>query len=128
MSEQQEVNLDIALMFKVLYDTPTGEVSLTVMGCTDGAVARGVKYQIGHRPMGGDVTRSDVMSLDTVMETETKAPVLDGDALYVWIVDTDGRELAVSKIDEAKWPRDASPTTIETKSYWLNVPPENLAR
>jgi hypothetical protein len=32
----------------------------------------------------------------------------------------------VSKIDETKWPRDATPTTVQAKSYWLSVPSQNL--
>jgi hypothetical protein len=128
VSEQTEKIPDIALMFRVLYDTPTGDVSLTVTGYTADAAARGVKCQIGHRPAGGAEQRSDLMSLDAVMKTETKAPVLDGDALYVHLIDTDGREIAVSKIDETKWPRDATPTTVQAKSYWLSVPSQNLVR
>ena len=128
VSEQAEKIPDIALMFRVLYDTPTGDVSLTVTGYTADAAARGVKCQIGHRPAGGAEQRSDLMSLDAVMETETKAPVLDGDALYVHLIDADGREIAVSKIDETKWPRDATPTTVQAKSYWLSVPSQNLVR
>jgi hypothetical protein len=126
VSEQAEKNPDIALMFRVLYDTPTGDVKLTVTGYTDDAAARGVQCQIGHRPAGGAEQRSELMSLDAVLETEPQAPVLDGDALYVHLIDTDGREIAVSKIDETKWPRDATPTTVQAKSYWLSVPSQNL--
>jgi hypothetical protein len=126
VSEQAEKNPDIALMFRVLYDTPTGDVKLTVTGYTDDAAARGVQCQIGHRPAGGAEQRSELMSLDAAMETETQASVLDGDALYVHLIDTDGREIAVSKIDETKWPRDATPTTVQAKSYWLSVPSQNL--
>ena len=128
MSEHEETSQDVAVRFKVLYDTPTGDVCMTVTGYTDGAATRGVKCQIGHRPMGGEIQLREPLSLDAVMETETKAPVLDGDALYLWILDTDGRNLAVSKIDETKWPRDATPATVQAKSYWLSVPPHNLAR
>ena len=128
VSEQAEKNPDIALMFQVLYDTPAGDVSLTVTGYTEDAAARGVQCQIGHRPAGGAEQRSELMSLDAVMQTETKAPVLNGDALYVHLIDTDGREIAVSKIDETKWPRDATPTTVQAKSYWLSVPTQNLVR
>jgi hypothetical protein len=126
VSEQAEKNPDIALIFRVLYDTPTGDVKLTVTGYTDDAAARGVQCQIGHRPAGGAEQRSELMSLDEAMETETQAPVLDGDALYVHLIDTEGREIAVSKIDETKWPRDATPTTVQAKSYWLSVPSQNL--
>ncbi len=128
MSQSQERAPDVVIMFQVLYDTPTGDVCLTVLGYTSDAAARGVQCQIGHRPSGGAEQRSAPMSLDAVMETETRAAVLDGDALYLRVLDTDGHDLAVSKIDEAKWPRDATPTTVQTKSYWLYVPPQNLAR
>jgi hypothetical protein len=126
VSEQTEKNPDIALLFRVLYDTPAGDARLTVTGYTEDAAARGVKCQLGHRPAGGAEQRSELMSLDAVLETETQAPVLDGDALYVHLIDTDGREIAVSKIDETKWPRDATPTTVQAKSYWLSVPSQNL--
>ena len=122
VSEQAEKIPDIALMFRVLYDTPTGDVSLTVTGYTADAAARGVKCQIGHRPAGGAEQRSDLMSLDAAMETETKAPVLDGDALYVHLIDREGRDLSVARIDEARWPRDARPTTVKAVSYWLYAP------
>lgn len=128
VSEHEEITEDVAVMFKVLYDTPTGDVSMTVTGYTEGAAARGIKCQIGHRPVGGEIEFLEPMCLDVVMETEIKAPVLDGDALYLWLLDTDGKNLAVSKIDEAKWPRDATPTTVEAKSYWLSVPEQNLVR
>jgi hypothetical protein len=128
VSEQTEKNPDIALLFRVLYDTPAGDARLTVTGYTEDAAARGVKCQLGHRPAGGAEQRSELMSLDAVLETETQAPVLDGDALYVHLIDTDGREIAVSKIDETKWPRDATPTTVQAKSYWLSVPSQNLVR
>lgn len=113
-------------MFQVLYDTPTGEATLIVKGYTSDAETYGVRCQIGYRPVGEAEERSEPMSLDEVMDTETRGAVLDGDALYLHLLDPDGRDIAVSKIDEVKWPRDATPTTVQTKSYWLNVPPENL--
>jgi len=33
-----------------------------------------------------------------------------------------GRDLTATKIDEARWPREAGPTTVKTVSYWLFVP------
>jgi hypothetical protein len=75
----------------------------------------------------GDVERrSAPLSLTDVIQTETQAAVLDGENLYLRIIDQEGRDLAVSKIDEARWPRDATPSTVKTVSYWLSVPPENL--
>ena len=127
MSEHPDKSPDIAVMFEVHYDTPSGDVCMKVTGFTDDAQAHGVKCQIGYRPSGEAEQRSEPMSLDDVMEIETKAAVLDGEALYLRIVDATGRDLAVSKIDEVKWPRDASPTTVQTKAYWLNVPSKNLA-
>ena len=63
VSEQAEKIPDIALMFRVLYDTPTGDVSLTVTGYTTDAAARGVKCQIGHRPAGVAAGRESVPAL-----------------------------------------------------------------
>jgi hypothetical protein len=101
---------------------------MKVTGYTRDAAERGVRCQIGFRPAGGDATRHASLGLDDVMSTEARAAVLDGDALYLWVVDAAGRDLAVSKIDEAKWPHDAGPNTVQTKSYWLNVPSERFAR
>ncbi len=128
MSEQQINEIDVAIRFEVLYDTPSGDVRMKVTGYTHDAAEQGVRCQIAYRPAGGDAERYASQGLDDILGTEAKAAVLDGDALYLWVVDTEGRDLAVSKIDETKWPRDADPTTIETKSYWLNVPPERFAR
>jgi hypothetical protein len=128
VSEQQVSEIDVAIRFEVLYDTPTGDVCMKVTGYTSDAAKQGVRCQIGFRPAGGDSTRDAPLGLDDVMATEARAAVLDGDALYLWVIDAEGRDLAVSKIDETKWPRDANPTTVQTKSYWLNVPPERFAR
>jgi hypothetical protein len=126
VSENLAIEADIAVLFEVLYDTPTGCVRLKVKGYTHDAAARGVRCQVSHRPAGGAEARCAPMSLDEVMQTEATAAVLDGDALYLRILDTDGRDLAVSKIDETKWPREATPQTVGTKSYWLHVPLRNL--
>ena len=119
---------DIAVRFQVLYDTPKGDVLLTVQGYTHDAAVCGVKCQIGYRPAGGSEQRSALLSLDAALETEMRAAVLEGDALYVRIINADGRDLAVSKIDETKWPFDATSTTVKAKSYWLSVPPQKLAQ
>ena len=128
MSEQQVNEIDVAIRFEVLYDTLSGDVCLKVTGYTSDAAKQGVRCQIGFRPAGGDATRDAPLELDDVLATEARAAVLDGDALYLWVIDTEGRDVAVSKIDETKWPHDANPTTVQTKSYWLNVPPERFAR
>jgi hypothetical protein len=127
VSENSEIGADIAVLFEVLYDTPTGCVRMKVKGYTNDAAARGVKCQVSRRRAGGAEERCAPMGLDEVLQTEATAAVLDGDALYLRIIDTDGRDLAVSKIDETKWPREATPRTVETKSYWLTVPLRNLA-
>lgn len=126
VSEHQETGTDIAVLFEVLYNTPTGCVRMKVKGYTRDAAARGVRCQVGHRPSGGVEARFAPMPLDEAMQSEATATVLDGDALYLRIIDPDGRDLAVSKIDETQWPREATPMTIETKSYWLTVPLRNL--
>lgn len=132
MSEQQanvNVNeIDVAIRFEVLYDTPKGDVCMKVTGYTRDAAHQGVRCQIGFRPAGGDSRRDEPLGREDVMQTEAKAAVLDGDALYLWVIDAEGRDLAVSKIDETKWPHNANPMTVQTKSYWLNVPPKRFAR
>jgi hypothetical protein len=128
VSEQQVNEVDVAIRFEVLYDTPRGDVCMKVTGYTRDAVKQGVRCQIGFRPAGGDSTRDAPLGLDDVMETEARAAVLEGEALYLWVVDAEGRDLAVSKIDETRWPHDAHPTTVQTKSYWLNVPSERFTR
>ena len=125
-AKHQETELDVAVMFQVCYDTPAGDARLTITGYTSDAVAYGVRCQFAHRPSGEDVQRSMPMGLEESVNQERRAPVLDGDALYLYVVDAHGHDLAVSKIDEAKWPVDATPTTVRTKSYWLYVPAKNL--
>jgi hypothetical protein len=124
--ENLETEPDIAVLFEVLYDTPTGRVRMKVKGYTRDAEVRGVRCQLSHRPAGGAECRSAPMRLDEILSTEATAAILDGDALYLRILDTDGRDLAVSKIDETRWPREATPTTVETKLYWLQVPLRTL--
>jgi hypothetical protein len=128
VTEAQHTQEDIAVMFQVLYDTPKGTVSLKVLNYTQDAAVRGVKCQIGHRAVGDVERRSVPMSLQEAMQAEASAAVLEGENLYLRLVDKDGRDLAVSKIDEARWPRDATPTTVKTVAYWLMVPPGQTSR
>ncbi len=122
MPANQDAPADIAVIFQVLYDTPQGTVRLTVQDYTQAAAAQGVKCQIGHRQVGDIERRSAPLSLEEATRTEATAVALDGEALYLRLVDSTGRDLAVTKIDEARWPRDAGPTTVKTVSYWLFVP------
>ena len=118
----QDAPADIAVIFQVLYDTPQGTVRLTVQDYTQAAAAQGVKCQIGHRKVGDIERRSPPLSLEEATRPAATAAALDGEALYLRLVDSTGRDLAVSKIDEARWPGDAGPTTVKTVSYWLFVP------
>ena len=122
MPANQNAPADIAVLFQVLYDTPQGTVRLTVQDYTPAAAAQGVKCQIGYRKMGDIERRSAPLSLEEATRTAATAAALDGDALYLRLVDSTGHDLAVTKIDEARWPRDAGPTTVQTVSYWLFVP------
>ena len=112
----------IAVIFQVLYDTPQGTARLSVRDYTQAACTQGVQCQLGHRKVGESERRSEPLSLDAATHTEVAAAVLDGEALYVRLLDHTGRDLAATKIDEARWPRDAIPTTVKTVSYWLFVP------
>ena len=125
MTEAQ-APMDITLVFEVTYDTPQGTVAMKVLNYTEDAVKRGVRCQIGHRAVGEMEKRSAPISLEEALQVETTAAVLDGENLYLRLIDHDGRDLAVSKIDEARWPRDATPTTVKTVAYWLSVPPDRL--
>ena len=122
MPANQDAPADIAVLFQVLYDTPQGTIRMTVQDYTSAAAEQGVRCQIGHRKPGDIERRSPPLSLDEATRTEASAAALDGEALYLRLVDSAGRELAVTKIDEARWPRDAGPTTVKTVSYWLFVP------
>jgi hypothetical protein len=113
---------DIAVIFEVLYDTPQGTAQLVVKDYTQLAAERGVRCQIGHRRAGAAEQRSVPLPLDEVLKVETSAAVLDGESLYVRLIDQNGHDLAATKIDEARWPRDATPTTVKTVAYWLFVP------
>ena len=122
MPANQNAPADIAVLFQVLYDTPQGTVCLSVQDYTQAAAVQGVQCQIGHRKVGDIERRSTPLSLEEATRTEATAAALDGEALYLRLVDSTGRDLAVTKIDEARWPRDAGPTTVKTMSYWLFVP------
>ena len=122
MPANQDAPAEIAVIFAVLYDTPQGTVRLTVRDYTQAAAEQGIKCQIGHRKAGEMERRSPPLSLEEATHTEASAAALDGDALYLHLVDSTGRDLAVTKIDEARWPRDAGPTTVKTVAYWLFVP------
>jgi hypothetical protein len=113
---------EVAVIFQVVYDTPRGLARLRVQDYTPAAVARGIKCQIGHRKPGESERRSAPLCLEDAMRTEVSAAVLDGESLYLRLVDNEGRDLSVTKIDESRWPRDATPTTVKTVSYWLYAP------
>lgn len=120
--ENAQAPADIAVIFQVLYDTPQGTAQLTVTDYTQMAVERGIRCQIGHRRAGESEQRSAPMRLEEAVHIATTAAVLEGESLYVRLVDPNGRDLAATKIDEARWPRDATPTTVKTVSYWLFIP------
>ena len=113
---------EVSVIFQVLYDTPRGMASLRVTEYTPAVVARGIRCQLGHRKPGESEQRSAPLRLDEAVHTEVSAAVLDGESLYVRLVDQQGRDLSATRIDEARWPRDATPTTVKTVSYWLYAP------
>ena len=117
----QDAPAEIAVLFQVLYDTPQGTIRLTVQDYTPAAAEQGVRCQIGHRKVGDIERRLPPLSLEEATRTAASAAALDGEALYLRLVDSTGRDLAATKIDEARWPRDAGPTTVKTVSYWLFV-------
>ena len=118
----QDAPAEIAVIFQVLYDTPQGTIRLTVQDYTQAAAEQGVRCQIGHRKVDDIERRSPALSLEEATRTAASAAALAGEALYLRLVDSTGRDLAATKIDEARWPRDAGPTTVKTVSYWLFVP------
>ncbi len=113
---------DVAIVYQVLYDTPQGTACLRVHSYTEGAVQRGIQCQLGHRKPGESEQRFTPLSLEAAIETEVSAAVLDGESIYLRLVDGEGRDLSATKIDEARWPRDAGPTTVKTVAYWLYAP------
>jgi len=118
----QDAPAEIAVLFQVLYDTPQGTIRLTVQDYTPAAAEQGVRCQIGHRKVGDIERRLPPLSLEEATRTAASAAALEGEALYLRLVDSTGRALAATKVDEARWPRDAGPTTVKTVSYWLFVP------
>jgi hypothetical protein len=118
----QDAPTEIAVLFQVLYDTPQGTIHLTVQDYTHAAAEQGVRCQIGHRKVGDMERRSPPLSLAEATRTAASAAALNGEALYLRLIDRTGRDLTATKIDEARWPRDAGPTTVKTVSYWLFVP------
>jgi len=117
----QDAPAEIAVLFQVLYDTPQGTIRLTVQDYTPAAAEQGVRCQIGHRKVGDIERRLPPLSLEEATRTAASAAALEGEALYLRLVDSTGRALAATKVDEARWPRDAGPTTVKTVSYWLFV-------
>ena len=115
---------EVGVIFQVVYDTPQGTARLSVTHYTPAIVARGIQCQLGHRKPGESEQRSAPLSPEEAMQTEVSAAVLDGESLYVRLVDRHGRDLSATRIDEARWPTDATPTTVKTVSYWLYAPKE----
>jgi hypothetical protein len=113
---------EMSVMFQVVYDTPRGMASLRVTTYTPAIVARGIRCQIGHRKPGESEQRAAPLSPAEAIQTGVSAAVLDGESLYLRLVDQQGRDLSATRIDEARWPRDATPTTVKTVSYWLYAP------
>lgn len=116
---------DVAIVYEVLFDTPKGTACLKVHSYTEGAEQRGLQCQLGHRKPGEPEQRLAPLSLKEALKTEMRAAVLDGESIYLRLVDRDGRNLSATKIDEARWPRDAGPGTVQTVSYWLYAPQAN---
>jgi hypothetical protein len=113
---------EVAIVYQVLYDTPQGTAQLTVHSYTEGALQRGIQCQIGHRKPGEPEQRTAPVSLEAALTITAEAAVLDGESLYLRLVDRDGGDLSATRIDETRWPRDAKPTTVKTVSYWLYAP------
>jgi hypothetical protein len=116
---------EVAVIFQVVYDTPRGVARLTVQDYTPAVARRGIRCQIGYRKAGEREQRSAPLSLEEALRTEVSAAVLDGESLYLRLIDHAGRDLSATRIDEARWPRDATPTTVKTVSYWLYAPKED---
>jgi len=117
---------DVAVVYEVDFDTPKGTACLKVHSYTAGAERRGLQCQLGHRKPGESEQREAPLSLKEALETEMRAAVLDGESIYLRLLDRDGRDLSATKIDEARWPRDAGPNTVCTVAYWLYAPQANI--
>ena len=113
---------DVAIVYEVHFDTPKGTACLRVHSYTEGALQQGLQCQLGHRKPGESEQRQTPLSLSAATETEMSADVLDGESIYLRLLDRNGRDLSATKIDEARWPRDARPDTVKTVSYWLYAP------
>jgi hypothetical protein len=113
---------EVAIIFQVVYDTPQGIARLSVTDYTPAIVARGIRCQIGRRKPGESEQRSAPLTPEEARRTEVSAVVLEGENLYVRLIDREGRDLSVTRIDEARWPREATPTTVKAVSYWLFAP------
>lgn len=118
---------EVAIVYEVHFDTPKGTACLRVHSYTEGALQHGLQCQLGHRKPGESEQRQVPLSLSEAIETEISADVLDGESIYLRLLDCDGRDLSATKIDEARWPRDAGPDTVKTVSYWLYAPQANTA-
>lgn len=116
----------VGVVFQVVYDTPKGTISLRIERYTPKAAEHGIQCQIGHRKPGESEQRSAPLDLEQAMHMTFDAAALDGESLYVRLLDRQGCDLSATKIDEARWPRDATPTTVKTVSYWLYAPQELL--
>ena len=116
---------DVAIVYEVLFDTPNGTARLNVHSYTEGAVQRGIQCQLGYRKPGASEQRLSPLSLEDAIRAEISAAVLDGESIYLRLVDQAGRDLSATKIDEARWPRDAGPDTVKIVSYWLYAPRMN---
>jgi hypothetical protein len=117
-----EPDPEVAILFQVEYDTPQGVARLSVTQYTPGIVEQGIQCQIGRRKPGESEQRLPPLSPEEAVRTEVSAAVLDGENLYMRLVDRYGRDLSATRIDEARWPRDATPQTVKTVSYWLYAP------
>lgn len=113
---------DVAIVYEVLFDTPNGTARLSVQSFTEGAKQRGLQCQLGLRKPGESEQRQTPLRLEAATQTEISAAVLDGESIYLRLVDDAGHDLSATKIDEARWPRDAGPETVKTVSYWLYAP------
>jgi len=92
----QDAPAEIAVIFQVLYDTPQGTIRLTVQDYTQAAAEQGVRCQIGHRKVGDIERRSPPLSLEEATRTVATAVAHDGEAHYLRLVDSTGRDLAAT--------------------------------
>ena len=81
---------EVSVVFQVVYDTPRGMASLRVTEYTPAVAVRGLRCQIGHRKPGESEQRSVPLSLEEAVRTEASAAILDGESLYVRLIDREG--------------------------------------